>query len=132
MDGEDTSRYEGFNLLHWMVDDLHYHNNVQPHSIPLSPGIHGLSNAFLNCALAQGGTRHGHAARADGDRREMNWWRGSSRCSHDRPAPDGRLGNGPADRHGAGGLESFIDAPGCGTRCSTVVLVETGRESIRF
>ena len=132
LDGEDTSRYEGFNLLHGMVDDLHYHNNVQPHSIPLSPGIHGLSNAFLNTPWpkVERATAMLHGLMGtEGDELVDGLF---TLLAHDRPAPDERLPETglPTDMERA--VSSiFIDTPGYGTRCSTVVLVEKDG-SIRF
>src|SRR5690606_35589756 len=43
-----TGGYAGFNLIHGPIDALRYHNNVQPADMPLRPGFHGLSNAFLD------------------------------------------------------------------------------------
>ena len=125
LDGEDTSRYEGFNLLHGMVDDLHYHNNVQPHSIPLSPGIHGLSNAFLNTPWpkVERATAMLHGLMGtEGDELVEGLF---TLLAHDRPAPDERLPETglPTDMERA--VSSiFINAPGYGTRCSTVVAVD--------
>lgn len=48
IDPQATAVYAGFNLLHGPVNALRYHNNVEPADVPLVPGIHGLSNAFLN------------------------------------------------------------------------------------
>jgi uncharacterized protein with NRDE domain len=45
---EDTSMYEGFNLIHGHWQHLHYRNNINGASHALQPGIHGLSNGVLN------------------------------------------------------------------------------------
>jgi uncharacterized protein with NRDE domain len=42
------ARYNGFNLLFGALDDLWYFSNRAAQSGPLTPGMHGLSNALLN------------------------------------------------------------------------------------
>ena len=48
IDPQTTAAYEGFNLLYGPLRALRYHNNIQPADLPLAPGVHGISNAFLN------------------------------------------------------------------------------------
>lgn len=48
IDALDTSRYDGFNLIHGPVDGLRYLNNITGEHIKLEAGIHGLSNHLLN------------------------------------------------------------------------------------
>ena len=43
-----TAHYAGFNLLYGSLNALRYHNNVEPTDTALEPGVHGLSNAFLD------------------------------------------------------------------------------------
>lgn len=43
-----ASQYNGFNLLVADNDDLFYYTGVTQETIALPPGIHGVSNAFLN------------------------------------------------------------------------------------
>lgn len=45
---ENKHRYSGFNLLAGSVRQLFYLNNTHGDFRPIEPGIHGISNAFLN------------------------------------------------------------------------------------
>lgn len=45
---QKREHYQGFNLLIGDLDSLFYYSNVVDKMIQLTPGIHGLSNAFLN------------------------------------------------------------------------------------
>lgn len=125
LDGEDTSRYDGFNLLHGTVEELHYHNNVQPHSSSLAPGVHGLSNAFLNTPWPKveraTAMLHGLLEAEEDDLVEGLF----TLLANDRPAPEERLPDTglPTDMERAVS-PIFIDTPGYGTRCSTVLLVD--------
>ncbi|MBP8822544.1 MAG: NRDE family protein [Flavobacteriales bacterium] len=120
-----TAAFAGFNLIYGTVDHLHYHNNIQPASTPLAPGIHSLSNAFLNTPWPK----------VEKARRAMEALVGR---------PDNHLEEGLfallADEARAGDdqlpdtgllLEQeraassiFIRSPHYGTRCSTVLLVD--------
>src|SRR5690606_18774452 len=48
IDPTATSIYAGFNLLYGPWDRLRYHNNIEGSDHALAPGIHGLSNHFLD------------------------------------------------------------------------------------
>lgn len=41
-------QFMGYNLLYGSIEGLHYFSNVTGESCELSPGIHSVSNAFLN------------------------------------------------------------------------------------
>lgn len=43
-----ADRYNGFNLLFGSKDELHWYSNKKKSMEKISPGIHGLSNHFLN------------------------------------------------------------------------------------
>lgn len=45
---EDTTAYAGFNLLYGNVNALRYRSNISGVDRALEPGVHGLSNHFLN------------------------------------------------------------------------------------
>ena len=44
----DPAAFTGFNVLLGDTQDLFYYNNLQQEIVEISPGIHGLSNHFLN------------------------------------------------------------------------------------
>lgn len=44
----DFKKYNGFNLIFGDVDNLFYISNIKSELIKIDPGIHGLSNAFLD------------------------------------------------------------------------------------
>lgn len=129
LDGEldlgDSSKYEGFNLLHGPVEAMRYHNNIEPVDAALTPGIHGLSNHFLNTPWPK-------VDRAKADLREA--LNGNERDLVDSLfgllanagiAPDGELpdtGLPLAQERAVSSI--FISGSEYGTRCSTVVLVD--------
>ncbi len=122
---EGLERYEGFNLIHGTFDALHYMNNVEPTSTPLEPGVHGLSNAFLNSAWPKV-----ERARAQLDRllaaADEDLLPGLfALLTDDAPAPEHRLPDTglPPDMERAVS-PIFIRTPGYGTRCSTVLLMD--------
>ena len=129
LDGEldlgDSSKYEGFNLLLGPVEAMRYHNNIEPVDAALTPGIHGLSNHFLNTPWPK-------VDRAKADLREA--LNGNERDLVDSLfgllanagiAPDGELpdtGLPLAQERAVSSI--FISGSEYGTRCSTVVLVD--------
>ena len=125
IDAADGEPYAGFNLLYGHVEALHYHNNVQPAGLPLAPGIHGLSNAFLNTPWPKV-----EKARTTLDallhRPDTALMEGLfALLADDQTAEDGRLPNTglpPEQERAASAI--FIRSPHYGTRCSTVLLVD--------
>lgn len=120
-----TDAYEGFNLLYGPIAALRYHNNVQPADHALTPGIHGLSNHFLDTPWPK-------VERAKADLRSVIALEEDALVTalfvllaNDAPAADDRLPDTglPLDMERA--VSSiFIRTPNYGTRCSTVVLVD--------
>ncbi len=45
---QKPKEYNGFNLVVGSPDELFYYSNVEGKVKPINPGVHGLSNAFLN------------------------------------------------------------------------------------
>jgi uncharacterized protein with NRDE domain len=125
IDPATTGSYDGFNLLYGPLDALHYHNNVQPVDAPLPPGIHGLSNAFLDTPWPK-------VERATAELRRLVAGPDAqlvdglfTMLSDGRTAPDDRLPDTglPLDLERAVSA-ILITSPGYGTRCSSVVLVD--------
>ncbi|MBL7951750.1 MAG: NRDE family protein [Flavobacteriales bacterium] len=126
LDLHATQAYEGFNLLHGPVQALRYHTNVDGTDVPLLPGVHGLSNAVLNTPWpkverAKAALRNALESPAAHLVEELfALLRDDARAADDQLPSTGL----PLDMERA--VSSvFIDTPGYGTRCSTVVLVDT-------
>ncbi len=125
IDPRATGSYAGFNLVHGPLQALRYHNNVQPADAPLPPGIHGLSNAFLNTPWPK--VQRAVQALADAiDPRAMPDVDELFHLLNDaEPAPDQALPDTglPIDLERAAS-SVFIAGDHYGTRCSTVLLVD--------
>jgi len=120
--------YNGFNLLLGDETGLYYYSNRASGFQALTPGLYGLSNHLLDTPWPK--LKRGRRAL----RRVLEC--GSEptpdallRLLADRtPAPDAELPDTGVPLEWERWLSSiFIDAPGYGTRSSTVLLVEAGR-----
>lgn len=120
-----TRVYAGFNLLYGPWDRLRYHNNIEGSDHALSPGVHGLSNHFLDTpwpkvvkakqqlsALLE----QPEGALVDG----LFALLADEARPPDNLLPDTGL---PLEAERAA-ASIFIRSPGYGTRCSTVLLVQ--------
>lgn len=121
-----TSVYEGFNLLYGPIDALRYHTNEQPADTPLIPGVHGISNHFLDTPWpkverAKQGLQDLLAVPDEQLVPGLFAVLANDTVAADDRLPDTGL---PLDLERA--ISSiFIRTDGYGTRCSTVVLVGT-------
>ena len=137
-EGVDTSAtqvYAGFNLIHGTCTDLRYHNNIEGTAIALQPGIHGLSNHFLDTPwpkvekakhelekLVEISGRTSVDARANAELAGSLF----SLLADDSIAPDDALPDTGLPLEVERAVSSiFIRTPDYGTRCSTVILVDT-------
>lgn len=132
LDTANTGPYEGFNLIHGPLHALRYHTNIRPDDAPLPTGILGLSNAFLDTPWPKvQRAKAALAALVDGPDEALLPGL-FALLADETPAPDQHLPDTGLPRH----LERaaspiFIRSAGYGTRCSTVLLVDTdGR--VRF
>lgn len=121
---DTPSMYDGFNLIHGPVDALRYHNNIEPTDTVLAPGIHGLSNAFLNTRWPKVEAARTAMQRIIGtagtDLAEGLF----AMLTNDAVAPDHALPDTGLPTTMERMLSSiFITGPDYGTRCSTVLLV---------
>ncbi len=125
IDTSATQAYAGFNLIHGTFADLRYHNNIQGTAIALQPGIHGLSNHFLDTPWPK-------VVKA---KRELEKLMDAPEgqlvgslfrlLADDAMAPDDALPDtGLAVEAERAASSIFIRTPDYGTRCSTVVLVD--------
>jgi uncharacterized protein with NRDE domain len=125
VDPQTTEVYAGFNLLYGPLDALRYHNNIQPADTPLPPGIHGLSNEFLDgpwpkVQRAKAALQHVLASPEEDLVTGLFDLLMDDATAADDRLPDTGL---PMDLERA--VSSiFIRTAGYGTRCSTVILVD--------
>jgi uncharacterized protein with NRDE domain len=121
---QNAHAYNGFNLLTYDTETLAYFSNYGNGVVPLSSGIYGLSNALLDDPwpkVVSGKTAFAEALKAPGPDVELffNILRDTT-LAPDHQLPDTGIG-----------LEKerilssrFIESPGYGTRCSTVVWMD--------
>jgi len=132
IDPRNTGAYAGFSLIYGALDHLRYHNNINGIDEPISPGIHGLSNHFLDTpwpkvVKAKQGVKQllelPETEMTDGLFRLL----ADDGIAPDKALPDTGL---PLEMERAAS-SIFIKTPGYGTRCSTVVLVDK-EGTVRF
>jgi uncharacterized protein with NRDE domain len=132
IDVQSTSVYAGFNLIYGPLQALRYHNNIQPTDIPLTAGIHGLSNHFLDTPWPKvvRATTELQRSLAAPDEDLVNGL--FALLADEAPAPDDRLPDTglPLELERAAS-SIFIRSEGYGTRCSTVLLVDNAGH-VRF
>lgn len=126
-----TYTYDGFNLIYGTVDALRYRNNIDGRDTALPPGIHGLSNHLLNTPwpkVVRAKARFTELMNAEEPSMEEIF----RLLSDPRRAPDPELPDTGLDLERERALSSvLITTEGCGTRCSTVVMVSNEGE-VRF
>lgn len=125
LDLHNSSAYEGFNLLHGTLDELRCYSNVRHSDERITPGIHGLSNAFLNSPWPKV-ERATSSLAAILQGAPDSWTEALFTLLQDRTtAPAHALpdtGLTAAQEHALSSIH--IDLPHYGTRCSTVLLVD--------
>ena len=128
LDVRSTTVYEGFNLLYGPLGTLRYHDNLRPTDMPLPPGVHGLSNAFLDTPWPKVlRAKEGLERVIEGDAPSVDAL--FDLLMDDRQATDTELpvtGLPLAMERAVSSIH--IDTPGYGTRCSTVILVSDSGE----
>ena len=123
-----SSRYNGFNLLFGDADSLAVYESAERRGRPLGPGVYGLSNHLLDtpwpkvvgakAALAAGLT---HLPDQEALLRLLR---------DDVRADDAQLPRTGLSTEWERLLSSaFIRAPGYGTRCSTILLIDRGGQA---
>lgn len=127
----EASAYNGFNLMFSDGRDLAVFESVSGRGQVLGPGVYGLSNHLLDTpwpkVLAAKSQLHTALERLPDSAPLLALLR------DDRPAPDAALPRTGVSLEWERLLSSaFIRAPGYGTRCSTVILMDgAGRLSFR-
>ncbi len=125
IDPGTTGEYAGFNLLYGTVDSLRYHNNIDGRDEAVTPGIHGLSNAFLDTPWPKVVSAK-QRMEALPDLPENELMKGLfDLLADDAKAPDDLLPDTGLPLELERSVSSiFIQSEGYGTRCSTVLLVD--------
>jgi uncharacterized protein with NRDE domain len=122
---QDTAhRFDGFNLLLGGREGLHYYSNRGGDPMPLSPGVHGLSNHLLDSPwpkVERAKARMADLADAPGDALDERLF---ELLADDRRAPDDELPQTGVSLEWERVLSSaFIRTDAYGTRSSTVILI---------
>jgi uncharacterized protein with NRDE domain len=121
-DTQHPYRYDGFNLLWGDTDRLMYHNNISGTVETVPSGIHGLSNHMLNTPwpkVIRAKRAFTDAITAGVPATEVLFGLLQDRTI----APDDQLPDTGLDLQRERALSApFIETPGYGTRCSTVIL----------
>lgn len=123
---EGTEAYAGFNLLHGPVGALRYHNNITGEDTALKPGIHGLSNAFLDTPwpkVTQAKQLLQAALHLPQD--ELTAALFKLLAIEEKAPPNALPDTGLPVEAERSASSIFITSPVYGTRCSTVLLVST-------
>lgn len=120
----DEQPMEGYNLIHGPIDSLNYRSNVLSMEVPLSNGIHGLSNAHLDTPWPKVERLKRSFAELlelpDPHPDAMFDLLLDRTIAADEDLPDTGLDNLRERALSA----AFIATPGYGTRCSTLLLVD--------
>lgn len=125
---EDSSRYNGFNLIAGTTEQLYYFNNQNKEIHEISPGNHVISNAFLNTPWPKTDTalQQFEEVIKQSEPKEEDFFQvlgNTTRFPYEK-LPETGL---PEEMEKA--VSSvFIKTPGYGTRCSTLLLVDKNRE----
>ncbi|WP_382399811.1 NRDE family protein [Lentibacillus salinarum] len=122
---KEKNAYPGFNVMAGSPEQLFYYNNIQNDISEISHGTHGLSNEFLNTPWPK--VTKGKEQLADYVTRKPHVEADAlfDIIADAEEAPEANLPNTGV------GLEleqklspMFIQTPGYGTRCSTVLLID--------
>ena len=125
IDPSATKIYAGFNLIYGSTDHLRYHNNIQGTDAAIIPGIHGLSNHFMDSPwpkVVKAKQELGKLLETpDAELPDALF----QLLTDDAIAPDDELPDTGLSLDMERAVSSiFISSPSYGTRCSTVVLVD--------
>lgn len=119
---QHKNRYAGFNLLVGTIDELFYYSNQQGEIIPITAGIHGLSNGLLNepwPKVARGKAELSQRLANSAEPTHLLSLLQDTNQANDEQLPDTGIGI-EKERM----LSSrFIQSADYGTRCSTVLTI---------
>jgi uncharacterized protein with NRDE domain len=122
---KDLQNYNGFNLIIGNADDLNYLSSVKGELQKIEPGIHGLSNSFLDTPWPKVEKSKERLKRMI-EKDEINSNELMSLLTDTAYAKDDELPDTGVGLELERVLSSvFIKSPKYGTRCSTVLLIDT-------
>lgn len=117
--------YSGFNILAGTADHLFYYNNIEGQVVEVSPGIHGLSNHFLDTPWPKVIKGKNYLERYLSEHNDASVDDLFEILSDAEPAPDIDLPETGVGLDFERRLSSmFIKMPDYGTRCASVILVD--------
>jgi uncharacterized protein with NRDE domain len=121
---QESHHYSGFNLLTGDSKHLFYSNNINGDREEVEPGIHGLSNAFLDTSWPKVETAKKEFTRAiSSDEIDRDLIFGFLQNSETYPQES--LPNTGLDPDMEKAVSSiFIETDGYGTRCSTLLMID--------
>ncbi len=122
---ERAKEYNGFNLICGSADELNYYGNYQQEIQPIKPGIYGLSNALLDTSWPKV-VRGKHSLEKASQAEQIDVELLFDILSDDSKANELELPKTGVSLEQEKMLSPiFIKSPGYGTRCSTVLLVDS-------
>ncbi|GGA85265.1 NRDE family protein [Ornithinibacillus halotolerans] len=121
--------YVGFNVLIGQPDELMYYNNIEDRKTVIEPGVHGLSNHFLNTPWpkVEIGKRNMQEYLSNNnivDPNELFTILANSEQAREESLPDTGIGLDLEKKLSP----LFINLPDYGTRCSTVLTIDQNNQ----
>ena len=121
---ENSSEFNGFNLVFGKINELFYYSNISNHLVKLSAGLYGLSNALLNTPWPKV-TKSKEKMAELFSSQSLTAENIFNFLSDTETAEDGQLPDTGLDIERERALSSnFIKTEHYGTRCSTVILID--------
>jgi uncharacterized protein with NRDE domain len=124
------SMYNGFNLIAGNPNELYYYSNYSKGVVPISPGVHGLSNHLLDTPwpkVSNGISGFKEILKSP----EINPEKLFEFLYDEKQAPDKDLPDTGVGLEKERMLSSmFIKSPDYGSRCSTVLLVNRSNNAL--
>lgn len=121
---KQNHHYAGFNFLAGDVDQLFYLNNINGNIQSVTPGIHGISNAFLDTLWPKVETARSEFQKAISsstiDKEKIFNFLNDSKSYPEDSLPD--TGLSPEKEKAVSPI--FIETEGYGTRCSTLLTID--------
>lgn len=128
---KQSQEYAGFNLLAGNIRQLFYFSNISGNIQSVAPGIHGISNAFLDTPWPKVETAKSEFEKtidsSPPDKEKIFKFLQDKQPFPDESLPD--TGLSPEMEKAVSPI--FIETEGYGTRCSTLLTIDA-KERVRF